>query len=459
MTPQEFERWQHEPPQLELSTLVAALHDANATAGPEAVTAALDQLMQPPPSLAPAALAPTGSTAGPALEATDRRPPGHRRARPGDRTRPPAEPDRWIAGPDGIDGLVAQASAAGEPLAGAVGGFDLAPAAGPAPTPGGDPRIASIVRIIAGTRDGSAVYVRPDLVLTTAALVAGSAVVEIATADGMRVLGLVARADQARNLALVQVAHPGPPAALYDGPPAPGGGQVEGIALTEGAGVLVTPGRYRAGSGSAAADVAKIEVRAPPAQLEGLPWFLGDQVIAIGAGGGVGQGQGGVRAVQASNSRFPVRRGRRPRRAPVDRAGRRPPARHEGRGKKGSGQMVAGATVAVPVEVVHVPLRTAARQVHRLRLGLGAEVPAVVDVAPALVADLVARRRRARGRFDQAEVERQGGAGGECCRPGPAAQLPHEAPAAKAPGAAPGSDLIPQLHGVRIGKDIVNRHR
>jgi hypothetical protein len=300
MSGQDFERWQNEPPQLELSAVVAALRDASATAGPEAVTAALDQLMQPPPPSAPPALTPTGSTAGPALEATDRRPAGHRRARPGDRTRPSAEPDRWIAGPDGIDGLVAQASAAGEPLAAPVGGFDLAPAAGPAPTPGGDPRVASIVRIIAGTRDGSAVYVRPDLVLTTAALVAGSAVVEIATADGMRVLGLVARADQARNLALVQVAHPGPPAALYDGPPAPGGGQVEGIALTDGAGVLVTPGRYRAGSGSAAADLAKIEVRAPPAQLEGLPWFLGDQVIAIGAGGGVGQGQGGVRAVQAS---------------------------------------------------------------------------------------------------------------------------------------------------------------
>ena len=49
-----------------------------------------------------------------------------------------------------------------------------------------------------------------DLVLTTAQLVERASVVDVVAADGTRVLGLVARADAARNLALVQVSRPGP---------------------------------------------------------------------------------------------------------------------------------------------------------------------------------------------------------------------------------------------------------
>ena len=181
--------------------------------------------------------------------------------------------------------------------------------------PGGDPRTASIVRINAGARTGSAVYVRPDLVLTTAALVAGSAVVEIATADGTRVLGLVARTDQARNLALVQVARPGPPVAVYDGP--------AGRGRRFGRGDRTDRGRRRPGdarpiprrravpgpTGATSVDLAKVDARAPPVQPDGLPWFLGDRVIAVGTGGPrragpeLALGRTGER-----NSRLPLRR-------------------------------------------------------------------------------------------------------------------------------------------------------
>ncbi len=147
------------------------------------------------------------------------------------------------------------------------------------------------------------------MVLTTAELVAGSAVVEIATADGSRVLGLVARADEARNLALVQVSRPGPPVAVYDGPPVAAGGPVEGIALAEDAGVLVTPGHYRGAgplpglTGASSVDLAQVDAQAPPVQLDGLPWFRGDQVIAVGTGGPVEQGRSSLSAVQASEIR------------------------------------------------------------------------------------------------------------------------------------------------------------
>jgi Trypsin-like peptidase domain len=324
VTRHDFERWQREPPQLELSAIVAALRGARPAPASDSVTAAIDQ---PEPAAAAAEPAPIGARAEPVLEPV----PDRRSADPA-----PTGLDRRIAPADGLDDLLAGADAGSGPVARALavdsfagpladragleprehrrhrvaawpaaGDRAIAPAAGPAVTPGADGRPASVVRLNAGTRAGSGVYVRADLVLTTAQLVDGSSVVDVATADGARVLGLVARADRARNLALIQVARPGPPAALYDGPPVQPGRPVEAIALTEGAGVVLTPGRYRdAGAisgitGGASVDLAQIDVRSPPLQPEGLPWFLGDRVIGVGVGspeGGADRPLGAVRA-------------------------------------------------------------------------------------------------------------------------------------------------------------------
>jgi hypothetical protein len=305
---QDFEHWQNEPPQLGLSVVVAALREAPVAPGPDNVSAAIDQLEAPLRSAA-APSAPVGPSPGPPPEPASDRTASHRPAWPAGASDPPADLEDRSTPPAPAEGVVAEATATGELLAEAGGGRSPAPGAGPAVMPGADPRIASIVRVDAGARAGSAVYVRSDLVLTTAELVAGSVVVGVATADRTRVLGLVARADQARNLALVQVARPGPPVAVYDGPPVAVGGPIEGIALAEQAGVVVTPGRYRGPAatprvtGSASAERVQVEVQAPPVQPEALPWFLGDRVIALGTGGPVGSGRSLLSAIQASDIR------------------------------------------------------------------------------------------------------------------------------------------------------------
>ncbi len=358
LTQDDFERWQRAPPSLQLSAIAAALRDAAPAPASDLSIAALEQ-----PEPATVALEPLPSAA--AFDpAPDRAP--TRRHLHHDRTSPnPARLDDQIAQPGPADGPLAETDAGADPLAQTAAGDDplaatvgrdgrlagaladqpgsappgsarlwsdranrpaslafdgrlraaggppagdleLAPGAGPTTAAGPDPRVASVVRVGAGARSGGGVYVRADLVLTTAQLVDRSSVVDIATADGARVLGLVARADPARNLALVQVAHPGPPVAFYEGPPLPPGQPVEAIALAEGAGVILIPGRYRnahAGSGVAgpgSAQLAQVEVRAPPARPEGLPWFLGDRVVGVGSGNADAPAGGALIAVGAS---------------------------------------------------------------------------------------------------------------------------------------------------------------
>jgi len=79
-----------------------------------------------------------------------------------------------------------------------------------------------VVAIRAGGATGHGFYVREDLVLTTYRLVGASSVVDVTSADGATVPALVAAFDPGRDLALLQVPRPGPPAALHQGdPPAP----------------------------------------------------------------------------------------------------------------------------------------------------------------------------------------------------------------------------------------------
>ena len=350
LTPDDFEHWQREPPRLQLSAIAAALRDAAPAPAPapDQLIAALAQ--SAPPTFAGEPL-PSAAVFAPARDQV----PTRRHVRAGRPSSDAVRPDGRSARPGGLDGPLAETDAGGDLLAQTVAGdealatpradqtrsalpargepwrertgrlaslgFDgppgaaprqpaadlgLAPGAGPAASPGPDPRAASVVRVGSGRRGGGGVYVRSDLVLTTARLVDGSSVVDVATADGTQVLGLVARADRARNLALVQVAHPGPPVAFYDGPPLQPGQPVEAIALAEGAGVVLTPGRYQnahavAGvAGPAPAGLAKVEVGVPPVRPEGLPWFLGDHVVGVGSGDPDPLAQGSLIALRAS---------------------------------------------------------------------------------------------------------------------------------------------------------------
>jgi hypothetical protein len=85
----DFEAWQHEPPQLQLSAIVEALRDARLADGAESVTAALDRLEAAPVAPEPGMVGPIGPSPEPAFASARHRSPGRRRARP-----PTASPPR-----------------------------------------------------------------------------------------------------------------------------------------------------------------------------------------------------------------------------------------------------------------------------------------------------------------------------------------------------------------------------
>ena len=281
LTRDEFERWQGEPPQLQLSAITAALAEGDPAPARDAETVVA---VRPPE--------PAVSAADPARSA-------------------PIEPDPLDAA-----GAFAAAHRLGEPVAGlalddpwsaadarpvpvSLDLADLAPGAGARAAAAGDPRAAGVVHLAAGDRSGSGVYVRPDLVLTTAQLVGRTSVVDVVTRDGARVLGLVARTDPVHGLALVQVARPGPPVAFYDGPPLAPGLSVEAIALAAAGDATVTPGRLR-DADPAVPGRAYIDAAAAPARAQATPWFLGDRVIALVAGDAADRPDGALAAVRAS---------------------------------------------------------------------------------------------------------------------------------------------------------------
>ena len=94
------------------------------------------------------------------------------------------------------------------------------------------------------------------------------------------VLGLVARSDPLRNLALVQVGRPGPPVAFYDGRRRPPAVRSRRVALagrrTAASGHL---GRYRARRPDLPTSLAHMEAPTLPDPPEAPPWFLGDGLI------------------------------------------------------------------------------------------------------------------------------------------------------------------------------------
>jgi hypothetical protein len=266
LTRDEFERWQREPPRLELSALAASLRAASPAAAPS------------PPAAPPAFSAATVASI------PDRRP-APARLEPHDLDAAILLPPRRAQHPE---------PAAWQP-----------PVAPESATAQSQARAAAVVAIHADQGSGSGVYVRHDLVLTTAALVGRASVVDVVAADGARVLGLVARTDPLRNLALIQVARPGAPAALQDGPPVATGQAVEGVLHGAAGGTRSIPGRYLgsvAPAGTLAGSFAGLVYVDSPAAAErpeATPWFLGDALIALGTGAAVDQA-GGVRGAIAT---------------------------------------------------------------------------------------------------------------------------------------------------------------
>jgi hypothetical protein len=295
LTRDEFERWCREPPQLHLSSMVTALGDAGSAPQALVATAAgLNGGSPSPPTRSRSAVLETPAPPEPSA--------GEKKFATG---AGPIEPDDRSAVTIGDDGRNDSAAAVQAPfwhLGGAqrdkgeriVGSAPSAKASlipdleFPAPAAGTDrevanPRARGLVQIAADNRTGGGFYVRPDLVLTTAKLVADTSVIDVASADGLRVLGLVARVDPARDLALVQVPRSGSPVDLYDGPPVEIGRLVDVVSASNG-GFVVTRGLYRglrSESGGATAALAEVETASPSRAQPGGAWFLADRVIAM----------------------------------------------------------------------------------------------------------------------------------------------------------------------------------
>jgi hypothetical protein len=272
MSRREFEHWQREVPQLPLSAMVAALADADGTAAPA-----------PPPELlvdATSKGAGDGSEdAGTALSART--------------AAAPAGPD--VVG-SGAAAAIAPAAGPAPPPATPRGGAEAAlrsaaGAAGKLPAAGGRPaaavaaadaRLASIVRVRAGTREGGGVYVGPHLVVTLADLAGAASVLDVTTSGGAEVLGLVVLRDPARNLALVHVHRAGPAAPFADPQALVTGRTAQVVELAADGRARVIPAALAPPPADAGIGAIRLELQAagaPPAA--GAPVFVGDAAIGV----------------------------------------------------------------------------------------------------------------------------------------------------------------------------------
>jgi hypothetical protein len=262
MSREEFEHWQRQPPQLPISALVTALVEGGGTdKGPQ---------LHDPELLAEALpAAPPIDWLGAARDA-----------------------EKTAAGPLGITALapgagpdIGSARAEERPhVAWPLIGPRLAARPGPAVertelAAALDPRLASVVRLEAGSRRGNGFYVRPRLVVTAADLVGSTSVIDVTTSQGESGLGLVVHTDAERNIALVHVPRVGRPALLSEAPGAWSGHTVDVLELIE-------PGQARLTrsvlEGSNGAAVLRLEPEAAAAATSmGAPVFLNDRAVAL----------------------------------------------------------------------------------------------------------------------------------------------------------------------------------
>jgi S1-C subfamily serine protease len=150
-----------------------------------------------------------------------------------------------------------------------------------------DQRVASVVRMAVDGRQGSGLYVKPRLLVTTGELVGSASMVEMTTSDGEEVLGLVVHVDPARNLALVHVPRSGRSAPVAAAPAVGPGQTIELVELVGGGRARVLRAVLRAASQGG----DRIANALPALHLElgeagapgtsGAPLFLDEQAIGL----------------------------------------------------------------------------------------------------------------------------------------------------------------------------------
>jgi len=263
MTRAELDRWAREAPVIDLSTALAALLEPSSEAASGTVASRPRDGRPDAGDAGPTAeraASPTGED-----EAADtlRRIKG---PRPAARDRPLrlAADDRPVAGEP-------------ERIPAASGPHDEVD------------RLDSVVEVTAADQKGSGVYVARHLVLTSYRLVQGATLIDVHTADGETVAGLLADADPGRDLALVQVPRPGAPLGWRAGAHLPPSSLVE---------VLTSEGAVTA---RIAPERGAMRVRiegARPSGPFGAPVVLGAEAVAIVTA----LGDAGGRTLQAASA-------------------------------------------------------------------------------------------------------------------------------------------------------------
>jgi hypothetical protein len=264
---EEFEHWQRQPPQLPMSALVGALVEQGGPGGGPP-TRESELITEATPSvaaanwLAAAAAEQPDATGLPGITALAPS------AGPGSASTLSKDP-----APVTQDAQPGMASHTARRLGTAVEPTLL--------TAGLDPRVASVVRLDAGSRRGSGIYVTPQLVVTTTDLVERTSGLDVTTSDGETGLGLVVHTDADRGLAVVHVPRAGRPALLSDA--ASGSGQmVEVLELIEpGQARLSRAVLQRGNSTGAGMPALQLQLDGAAATATGAPVFLDGRAIAL----------------------------------------------------------------------------------------------------------------------------------------------------------------------------------
>ena len=165
----------------------------------------------------------------------------------------------------------------------------------PAPRAAAGPEALSVVGVNLGNGAGSGFYVAPHTVLTSARLLGRASVIDVRTAEGAIVPGLISHVDRARDLALIQVPKQGVVLRLHAGALPGPGATVAAIGLAPSGAALAIPGILKPGPAEQAgldlAGLLHVESAAPAdAAVAGGPLLHGGEVIAVISDAGPGRG-------------------------------------------------------------------------------------------------------------------------------------------------------------------------
>ena len=157
------------------------------------------------------------------------------------------------------------------------------------------PEAASVVGVNLGERAGSGFYVAPHTVLTSARLLGRASVIDVTTAEGAIVPGLINHVDRARDLALIQVPKQGTGLRLHAGALPAAGTAVSALGLTTSGSALTISGvlkpRPIEQAGLDLAALVHVESEMPAdASAAGGPVLHDGEVIAVVSDAGPGRG-------------------------------------------------------------------------------------------------------------------------------------------------------------------------